>query len=247
MFAFYLSIAAVCLIAVVIVKFIKSPETRGAKGETIVARILGRTIDGEQYVIHDLLFSDKNGNSCQIDHVLINKHGIWVIETKNFSGRIYGDARRREWTQVLAYGNEKNKFYNPVKQNATHIYRLAEYLDEKNIFFNVVVFLRRADISRVSAENVFDVRTLSVIKRRDTGLNLTPEQMQNFYEKLIKLQNESRITKKEHIAQIRDKRNKIRSGICPRCGAKLLLRNGKDGCFFECSNYPDCRFTKNLD
>ena len=76
MFAFYLSIAAVCLIAVVIVKFIKSPETRGAKGETIVARILGRTIDGEQYVIHDLLFSDKNGNSCQIDHVLINKHGI---------------------------------------------------------------------------------------------------------------------------------------------------------------------------
>lgn len=58
---------------------------------------------------------------------------------------------------------------------------------------------------------------------------------------------DSRITKKEHIAQIRDKRNKIRSGICPRCGAKLLLRNGKDGCFFECSNYPDCRFTKNLD
>ena len=36
---------------------------------------------------------------------------------------------------------------------------------------------------------------------------------------------------------------KIASGICPKCGGKLVLRKGKYGRFYGCSNYPRCRFT----
>ena len=114
------------LIALIISKKILSPRLKGRKGEIVVARILGKTISGRQYVINDLLFSDQLGHSCQIDHIYINRYGIWIIETKNYSGQIYGTIDQREWTQVLAYGNTKNHFYNPIKQNTTHIYRLAE-------------------------------------------------------------------------------------------------------------------------
>ena len=86
MFAFYLSIAAVCLIAVVIVKFIKSPETRGAKGETIVARILGRTIDGEQYVIHDLLFRIKTAIPVRSIMSLSTNTGYGLSKRRIFRG-----------------------------------------------------------------------------------------------------------------------------------------------------------------
>lgn len=123
------------------------PTSKGEFGENVVAQILGDTIVGEQYVINDILFCNKAGQSCQIDHIFINKFGIWVIETKNYSGYIYGNENQREWTQTLAFGNEKNKFYNPIKQNATHIYHLSKYLKVKNIFQNIVVFLSGADIS----------------------------------------------------------------------------------------------------
>lgn len=37
----------------------------------------------------------------------------------------------------------------------------------------------------------------------------------------------------------------IRNGICPECGGKLVIRNGKFGPFYGCSNYPKCKFTIN--
>ena len=32
---------------------------------------------------------------------------------------------------------------------------------------------------------------------------------------------------------------------CPRCGAPMFLRNGKNGAFWGCSNYPECKMTAN--
>ncbi len=33
--------------------------------------------------------------------------------------------------------------------------------------------------------------------------------------------------------------------ICPRCSAKMILRNGRKGKFYGCSRFPYCRGTKN--
>ena len=46
----------------------------------------------------------------QIDHVIVSSKGIFSVETKNYSGRIYGEDNQKEWTQVLNYGKVKNKF-----------------------------------------------------------------------------------------------------------------------------------------
>jgi DNA topoisomerase-1 len=34
---------------------------------------------------------------------------------------------------------------------------------------------------------------------------------------------------------------------CPECGAKLVIRFGRYGAFLSCSNYPECKFTRDHD
>ena len=234
-------------IGIIVVVKVYSPYTKGKQGENSVAKILGNTKPGEQFVINDLLFKNNSGQSCQIDHIYINKFGIWVIETKNYAGCIYGDEQKREWSQVLAYGNVINKFYNPVKQNSTHIYHLSQYLGEKNIFHNVVVFLSRADISHVASDSVCLIHNLNTIKTKSTDINLSASKMEYYYNKLLELQNSTNISKEEHIQNIHKMQKQLQKGICPRCGGRLELREGKFGQFYGCSNYPKCKFTKNLE
>lgn len=246
----FLVLVAIAVIAILANKFKRTkkphrPDIKGAVGERVVSKILGETIVGEQYVINDLSFYDKNGNTCQIDHVYINKRGIWVIETKNYSGMIIGDESAHEWTQVL--GSQKRKFYNPVKQNTTHIYRLAEFIKGKRAFRNVVVFLQKADLSNVTASNVYSVYDLKYVINQRTGVRLSRTKMKRYYNKLLKLKEKRSVSKEEHIENIEVMQNSIRRGRCPRCGAKLVLRKGKNGKFYGCSNYPTCTFTKSVE
>lgn len=224
-----------------------TPEEKGNYGEQLVAKKLGKTVVGEGYVINDILFCDAKGNSCQIDHVYINRYGIWVIETKNYGGYIYGEQNSREWVQVLNYGATKNKFYNPVKQNATHIYRLSVYLGVKDVFHNVVCFSNSADLSCVRADNIYRMREIDKIKNLATDITLSDFQMATYYGKLEKLKERNDIGLNEHIQNIRNNSRNVENGICPRCGGSLVLRKGKNGEFFGCSNYPRCKFTKKVD
>lgn len=246
-FAIISIILALIIIIAIVGKKTHSPQSKGERGESTVAKILGETIIGKQYVINDLLFKNESGQSCQIDHIYINKFGIWVIETKNYSGRIYGDENQREWTQVLAYGNEKNKFYNPIKQNATHIYHLSKYLKAKNIFHNIVVFLSKSDISNIVSNNVYSLNELSSIKHQATDVVLSIDKMEYYYNHLLELKNNPTISREEHIENIHRMQEQLQQGICPRCGGKLVLRNGKYNEFYGCSNYPSCKFTKNIE
>ncbi|MCI9561742.1 MAG: NERD domain-containing protein [Clostridia bacterium] len=223
----------------------RSAKWKGNQGENIVASKLGGTIAGQQYLINDLIISDNEGHTSQIDHIFINKYGIWVIETKNYSGKIYGNANSENWLQVLAYGKEKNEFYNPVKQNKTHIYRLRKKIGASAPVKGVVVFIK-ADISKVWARNVYHISKLKKVVWSYTDECLTVEQMEEYYSKLLELKQNSTVTKKEHIKNIHKTLNDVANNICPRCGGKLVVRNGKNGKFYGCSSYPRCEFTKNI-
>lgn len=48
----------------------------------------------------------------EVDLIYINTSGIYVIESKNYSGWIFGDFKQKYWTQT--FKTEKHKFYNPV-------------------------------------------------------------------------------------------------------------------------------------
>lgn len=236
----------ICFIIFKSKQYINLNKPKGAVGEKIVSKVLGTTIPGEQYVINDLLFSIDEGKSCQIDHIFINKNAVWVIETKNYSGYIQGKENQREWVQVL-YNGERNTFYNPIKQNATHIYHLSKILNDKYVFQNVVVFLKGRSIANLRASNVYNIYELGAIKHKETGMNLSKEEMEKYYNKLLELKNNSTISRAEHVGNIHNMQKKIMQGICPRCGGNLVLRNGKYGKFYGCSNFPSCRFKKNID
>lgn len=91
-------------------------------------------------IFHDLYIPRSNGKFSQIDLVVATKVGILVFEVKDYSGWIYGNGSRLKWTQVLAYGREKYKFYNPVLQNNSHIKCLRQQLKEKVPFYSIIVF-----------------------------------------------------------------------------------------------------------
>ena len=219
----------------------------GEAGERSVAFKLGKTIPGEQYVLNNFMFRDKEGNSHQIDHILINRSAIWVVETKNYSGRIYGDEDRKEWTQVLAYGHKKERFYNPVRQNWTHIYQLAEYLDlDRRLFRNVVVFAGDADIRYVASANVYTIEKLRTIRKTETGISLPVELMESVYARLFAGEDAPFVDLESHVQSIQEREIQLSEGICPRCGKNLVLRHGESGDFYGCSGFPKCKFTTSV-
>lgn len=225
-------------LALILAVYLKHPSTRGKRGERRVRRVIGKTVKNKQYVINDLILA-VDGKSTQIDHIVINSHGIFVIETKNYSGKIYGSESQQEWTQVLAYGNIKNKLYNPLKQNATHIYNIKKIVGKMPIR-SLVVFVQN-NIEHIDADGVIPLYELKATLQQGENV-LTDSQMQTIYDLL--LSSKSNISTKEHIKNIQKQQCDLEQGICPRCGGELVLRHGKYGEFWGCSNYPKCKFIK---
>lgn len=227
-----------CCVALAI--YFKLPSTRGKRGEKKVRRIIGETIENKQYVINDIILVT-DGKSSQIDHIVINPRGIFVIETKNYSGRIYGKENHLQWTQVLSYGKVKNHFYNPLKQNATHIYTVRKLIDNLPVR-SLVVFVQN-NTQYIEANNVIKLSDLAYeLQKGDTIL--TPPQMSTAYNKLLAAKAD--ITTKEHVQNIIVEAQRLADNICPRCGADLVQRQGKHGQFWGCSNYPKCKFIKKV-
>lgn len=111
-------------------------SNRGTKTEReLVLKLLKNGIPA-QTIFHDLYVNKFNGGYSQIDLVVAAKVGIMVFEVKKFSGWIFGNGQQTQWTQVLAYGERKYRFYNPIMQNNKHIEDLRKQLKQfENIPF----------------------------------------------------------------------------------------------------------------
>lgn len=227
----------------VLAAYLQAPLVRGKRGEKRVRTVLGETQEGLRYVFNDFKITDE-GMSCQIDHILINQNGVFVIETKNYSGNIYGTDEQREWTQVLAYGKVKNKIYNPVKQNNTHLYRLRKILPKEFPLISIVVFVQN-NTQHINSKIAIPLYSLYNKIETNNGITLSSEQIQEAA-KLLHDAQAAEMTNAEHIENIHVMRDKIAHNICPRCGGKLVLRQGKYGQFYGCENYPKCKFIKKL-
>ena len=118
------------------------PQIRGAKGERRVADILRRLPEDEYKVLNNLLVQSRFGTT-QIDHVVVSVHGIFVVETKNYSGWIMGSEHGEQWIKNM-YGH-KYSFRNPLKQNMAHIRALQEILNLSIVpqFYNFVAQLEK--------------------------------------------------------------------------------------------------------
>lgn len=141
------------------------PQIRGMFGEKSIAFLLS-LLDKKKYkVLNNVLLETKNG-TVQIDHIVVSNYGIFVIETKNYSGIILGKENEKYWKQVL--GKNKFNLYNPIKQNYVHVTALKEVLTKfGNLkIIPIVVFTMRADLKIESnTDVVYSYKLLRTIKK----------------------------------------------------------------------------------
>lgn len=225
------------------------PKIKGYLGEKGVATILSFLPSDKYKIINDILIKS-NDRTIQIDHLVISIYGIFVIETKNYKGRITGSDNSEYWTKNV-FGN-KYKFYNPIKQNKAHILALNKQLGIRlNDFIPIIAFSNGADLRVNTAYNVIYTTQLNRLIKEYTDIKFSENDIQNLCEKISSLNIVSPRARKQHILEVKNtietKQCLIQQGICPRCGHRLVLRNGKYGDFFGCSNYPKCKFTKPLE
>lgn len=230
-----------------VVKAIAQPAINNYKGKVGEAKVdfkLNPLIFGkvEHRQINNLILMDDMGKSHQIDHIEIRQNGIFCIETKNYIGWIFGSENQDKWTQSL-YNGEKHQFVNPLKQNKSHIYHMSQVLGKKYRINSVAVMVQN-NADKIDCSNVVNLDDLkSYLKNFNDGTNYSIEEMDKIYNKLLSANNQMK--NKEHVKNIRQTQAELREGICPRCGGKLVEREGKYGKFFGCSNYPNCKFILN--
>ena len=222
--------------------------SKGAMGEKRVARILEKLPEEKYSVINNLLLNN-NGYTSQVDHVVVSVYGIFVIETKTYQGIISGGENSEHWTQNI-YGN-KYEFRNPILQNYGHIKSLKQALgDYKNVpFISIVAFSRQANL-RVSSNVpvVYWSQILDIIQGYENPV-IKESDVRRITRLLMASNADSKETRKDHVknvrANVKKRQETIASGKCPRCGGDLILRKGKYGPFYGCSNYPKCTFIQN--
>ena len=145
-----------------IIDSIFDEEWQGRRGEKLTERELKlvRLLGRKGKTLRNIYIPKDNGETSEIDVVYITQKGIFVFESKNYSGWIFGDEKGTYWTVVLP-NKQKNRFYNPVKQNRTHIKWLQKYVGEDVPLFSIIVFSERCELKKVEIESA-DVK---VIKR----------------------------------------------------------------------------------
>ena len=244
----FLGVFIFVLVIALIGVFLSTPIMRGKIGElkiSLLLKSITKKYNGK--VINDVIILDENNKSSQIDHILFHTSGIYVIETKNYSGRIYGKENQKEWTQVLAYGNRKNKLYNPLFQNYTHLVRLEKVFGNIKTLNSCVVFVK-GNINYIDANNIYTPYSLKRFILDNINYNIyTESEINDLYNKLLEYKLNPIKTTKEHVEDIKVMRTNIDSNICPNCNIPLVLRTSKLGNkFYGCLNYPRCKITKKI-
>ena len=139
----------------ILVSLAKSAWFKGIWGEFIVNLSAKLFLDAKQYrLIKNVTLPTEDG-STQIDHIIVSKYGVFVVETKNMKGWIFGSPNQKTWTQKIY--KHSSKFQNPLHQNYKHVKTLESLLSvEKEQIFSVVVFVGNSIFKTDMPENVTD-------------------------------------------------------------------------------------------
>lgn len=202
-----------------------------------------KKLSKEYLVINDLMIRTKDNITHQIDHLVISKYGIFVIETKQYNGYITGGEYDKKWCVKAG----KNKLYisNPFYQNYGHLKALEEVLElNKDKFVSLVCIPSTAKV-KVNSNNL--VRAYNIVEKIESYKAVILNEYDTIYNKLLSINITDRTIRKAHnkYACTVKKGNDIKDvNKCPMCGGDLIERNGKYGKFIGCSNFPKCRYKR---
>lgn len=193
-------------------------------------------------------FTDgKQQGTTQIDHIIVFKYGIFVVETKNMKGWIFGSENQKQRTQQIF--KHKSKFQNPLHQNYKHVKTLETCLRIKSEnLFSVIIFIGDSTFKTKMPDNVRFARGgINFIKSK-TDVVFNAEEVTNIIEQIESGRLERSFkTNRQHIKHVREiieEKSDIKS--CLKCGAEMVLRKATKGKnvgseFWGCSTFPRCR------
>jgi hypothetical protein len=129
-------------------------------GEVLVRNALIEHLKSNSWHLLNNVTLQLENHTTQVDHILVSRFGIFVIETKHYKGWIFGDERSKEWTQVI--WKRKFKFQNPMHQNYKHVKAIQDILDfvPKEHITGIVVFTGDAIFKTKQPQNVFSLKSL---------------------------------------------------------------------------------------
>jgi hypothetical protein len=232
---------------VILVTLAKSAWFKGIIGEALVnlsAKILLNK--KEYYLVKNVTLPTEDGTT-QIDHIVVSKYGVFVVETKNMKGWIFGNPSQPMWTQKIY--KTSHKFQNPLHQNYKHTKTLQKFLGiEESKLFSLVVFVGDSSFKTEMPDNVtYGGRYARFIKSKMDVL-LNDDEVQSILSQVQEMRLKPSLkTSREHIKHvkqiIKDKDNNV---LCSKCGSYMVERETSKGLnkgkrFLGCSAFPKCR------
>jgi hypothetical protein len=206
------------------------PSTKGMIGEYFVNKLLEKLAKKYQGLSFHNLMLGTGDQSTQLDNLLITSKAIYVIEVKNYAGRVYGGQYQDQWYQTIRYDNKrrgrggrtytkthiaKNSFFNPIKQNLIHVNAIKQSIQsiQSLPLFNVVVFMNRTNITNVEMKDdtayVINRRNLRrLVKQKEKELNTQSVDLTLIQDEFAKKNTFSKANLKKHIRKIKEKYNK---------------------------------------
>lgn len=218
----------------------------GEVQSTIAKKIF---LDADSYTdINNVTIPIANGFT-QIDHVIVSRYGIFVIETKNMSGWIFGSDKNPWWTQSL-FG-KSFKFPNPLHQNYRHTQALSDFLGvDHDKILSVVMFWGNCRFKTPMPPNVMTHGYTAYIKSQAAVLfpdDALPQIVAALKEGMLP---KTWATRRRHVAALKARFDSTTT--CPKCSSPLALRIAKSGAnagssFYGCSKYPACRYVRKME
>ena len=186
----------------------------GSYGEYLIYKKLVNLKGNKKFLFNCYIPKD-DGTTSEIDVILLHSSGIYVFESKNYSGWIFGTESQKMWTQTLPNGT-KEKFYNPLMQNNSHIKWLKHILpdvDEK-IFHSIIIFSERCELKKIklTTDNHKVIKRYNLPRAITTSSNetvLSNDMIETIYEKLYPLTQTTAEARTAHVNTINKRTNRV--------------------------------------
>ena len=238
----YLLIVSCSLFAISLIISINRRKVYGKAGEHWTKQEL-KKLNDEYKIINNVMIKTNDEKTHQIDHIVVSKYGIFVIETKHLNATIEGNDYDKNWTYKL----RKKTYYikNPVHQNYGHVQALKEVLNIEEDKFIPLVCITSAARLKINSNEV--IRYYELVNRIKNYNIIKIDNEEEIYNKINSLNIKDKQERKQHIRYAKDIKEQNETdnrNKCPLCGAYLVGRTGKNGPFTGCSNYPKCKYTR---
>lgn len=195
--------------------FLRTVFDKGNYGEFLIFIKL-ESLKGHKYIMSNLYIPKADGTTTEVDLLMLSETGIYVFESKNYSGWIFGNERNRYWTQSLP-NRQKNRFFNPVWQNKGHISALSNFvrINQEHFYKSYIIFSERCTLKKIkiNSPKVKVIKRDSLLKQIKNDIATSPkllnlQQIDAIYRKLKACSQADDTIKRTHVEQVRIKQNR---------------------------------------